>query len=117
MALITCPECGGKVSDKAKACIHCGYPINNDTLSPDNDLDKVLRELGFDDMEKIEQGVDGDEKLICPLCGSSLVHSGARGYKFVSGWLGSGKVKITCLKCGHTWDPKKKKTFFKWLEE
>lgn len=27
MALITCPECGGKVSDKAKACIHCGYPL------------------------------------------------------------------------------------------
>lgn len=27
MALIVCPECGGTVSDKAKACIHCGYPI------------------------------------------------------------------------------------------
>lgn len=28
MALITCPECGGKISDKCNACIHCGYPIN-----------------------------------------------------------------------------------------
>lgn len=27
MALITCPECGKQVSDKAAACIHCGYPI------------------------------------------------------------------------------------------
>lgn len=27
MALILCPECGGKVSDKARACIHCGYPL------------------------------------------------------------------------------------------
>ena len=27
MALITCPECRGKVSDKAKACPHCGYPM------------------------------------------------------------------------------------------
>ena len=27
MALITCPECGVKVSDKAAACPHCGYPI------------------------------------------------------------------------------------------
>jgi len=27
MALIECPECGGKVSDKALACIHCGYPL------------------------------------------------------------------------------------------
>lgn len=27
MALIECPECGGKVSDKAVSCPHCGYPI------------------------------------------------------------------------------------------
>lgn len=24
MAIIVCPECGGKVSDKATACVHCG---------------------------------------------------------------------------------------------
>ena len=29
MALIICPECSGKVSDKAAACPHCGYPINS----------------------------------------------------------------------------------------
>lgn len=28
MALITCPECNGQVSDKAAACPHCGYPIS-----------------------------------------------------------------------------------------
>ena len=27
MALITCPECHGQVSDKAAVCPHCGYPI------------------------------------------------------------------------------------------
>ena len=31
MALIQCPECEGKVSDKAKACIHCGYPLHDDS--------------------------------------------------------------------------------------
>ena len=29
MALIKCPECGKEVSDKAPACIHCGFPLNN----------------------------------------------------------------------------------------
>lgn len=29
MALIKCPECGGNVSDKSPACIHCGYPLHN----------------------------------------------------------------------------------------
>ena len=27
MALIKCPECGYDVSDKAEACIRCGYPL------------------------------------------------------------------------------------------
>lgn len=31
MALITCPECKKEISDQAKACPHCGYPIENAT--------------------------------------------------------------------------------------
>ena len=27
MALIKCPECGREISNKAPACIHCGYPL------------------------------------------------------------------------------------------
>lgn len=27
MALIQCPECGREISDKSKACVHCGYPL------------------------------------------------------------------------------------------
>lgn len=27
MALISCPECGKEVSDKAKTCPHCGYSL------------------------------------------------------------------------------------------
>lgn len=27
MSLIKCPECGKEVSDKALACIHCGFPL------------------------------------------------------------------------------------------
>lgn len=28
MALISCPECGKEISDKAPAFIHCGYPMD-----------------------------------------------------------------------------------------
>lgn len=31
MALITCPECGNNVSDKADKCIHCGFPLETTT--------------------------------------------------------------------------------------
>lgn len=27
MALILCPECGGKVSSLSEVCIHCGFPL------------------------------------------------------------------------------------------
>ena len=27
MALIKCPECGKEISDRAAACIHCGFPL------------------------------------------------------------------------------------------
>lgn len=31
MSLIICPECGKNISDMAKYCIHCGYPITPKT--------------------------------------------------------------------------------------
>ncbi len=30
MALIICPECGKEISDKVKACPHCGYPLQEE---------------------------------------------------------------------------------------
>ena len=36
MALILCPECGKQISDKAKCCIHCGFPLN------EIDTEKIL---------------------------------------------------------------------------
>ena len=36
MALIKCPECGEMISDKAVACIKCGYPIRELGVSNDN---------------------------------------------------------------------------------
>lgn len=34
MALITCPECGNKLSDRAEECPHCGYPVENILQEP-----------------------------------------------------------------------------------
>lgn len=31
MALIKCPECGRDISSLSKSCIHCGYPLTNDS--------------------------------------------------------------------------------------
>ena len=39
MAIIECPNCGKKVSDKAPKCPHCGYEVMANT-SKDNSLIK-----------------------------------------------------------------------------
>lgn len=43
MALTSCRECGGRVSDKAAACPHCGCPINLKTASPPRAVDAPQR--------------------------------------------------------------------------
>lgn len=60
MALLTCPECDGRVSDAAAACPHCGYPIvaadpgeptTLDALGPElaDEVRAVLRQAGLGD--------------------------------------------------------------------
>ncbi len=41
----------------------------------------------------------------CPKCGSTSISTDARGYRFISGFLGSGKTVNRCARCGYTWDP------------
>jgi hypothetical protein len=40
MALINCPECNKEISDKVKACPHCGYPFES-SVDKNQDLQKV----------------------------------------------------------------------------
>lgn len=42
MALIKCPECEKEISDKAPACVHCGYPLANITNKFDNTEDNKV---------------------------------------------------------------------------
>lgn len=50
--LIKCPECGKEISDKAKKCIHCGYPLGE--LGQGNNI--------------IKQYILSD--TVCPICKS-----------------------------------------------
>lgn len=43
MALINCPECNQKVSDKAESCIYCGYPVKENQASKDTKQNKMLK--------------------------------------------------------------------------
>ncbi len=43
MALIACPECTGRVSDRAEACPHCGYPVRDEGV--DGGPERTLLEV------------------------------------------------------------------------
>ena len=92
MALISCPECGKEISDKAVACPHCGNPMNPQV-----------------------QQTQQEEYLCCPKCGSRELHAEHKGFSggkalagvlvtggigLLAGTIGSRNTQITCLKCG-----------------
>lgn len=54
MALIQCPECEAKVSDKAEACIHCGCPLRVD------DPESKKTDGGEEEVERPQSSVTVD---------------------------------------------------------
>lgn len=72
MALICCPECGKTISDKAPACIHCGFPMQEDSNCTQNsnnnhciingkeyDLTEVLDSIIRGEYPKAQELLDG----------------------------------------------------------
>jgi len=49
MALINCPECGGKISEFAEVCPHCGFPMEYEGM------EEALKKFGPGKMEPITQ--------------------------------------------------------------
>lgn len=46
MAIIKCPECEKEISDKAKVCIHCGLPLEQETQRDINHIVSIFEEYG-----------------------------------------------------------------------
>src|SRR5207244_8652323 len=57
MALITCYECGDKVSTTAAACPHCGAPVKKDAVRKDSEV-KAENEHTFRAINQIGEVVE-----------------------------------------------------------
>ena len=109
MPLINCPECNKEISNKAASCPNCGYPINSLKLS-------IEQKPSTPKVATYPQ-----EKLLkCPKCRSTQVSAHKKGFSggkavagavltggigLLAGTIGSNDVKITCLNCGHVFNP------------
>ena len=43
--------------------------------------------------------------VTCPKCKSTNIHAEKRGWNLLTGFIGSGKIVLTCLSCGKTFKP------------
>ena len=88
MALINCPECGKEISDKAKTCIGCGFPlesymyrekqkekggvfqpINGIALGKSKTAEEYQQWKSFNGVYK-HSLLRGKKEVYCPRCGS-----------------------------------------------
>lgn len=62
------------------------------------------------ELSDIDNAIQNDRKgvVTCPICGSTSVTTGQRGFSLITGFLGSNKTVNRCGKCGHTWAPGKR---------
>ena len=122
MALIKCPECGKEISDKAPACIHCGYPLSTTANNPSNvKATWICAICGTENdcgpepekcticLSERKRGnkVRKNSPRIptCPKCSSTAIATVNRGYSAFWGFLGSGTPMNVCQSCGHQFKP------------
>lgn len=95
MALITCPECGHSVSDKAAACPHCGYPLERSEREAEQLVSELTGVLKAKiDTDTADQGHPltkeeirtGSYLVQCPHCSRM-----------------TNKYKPLCESCGKKW--------------
>ena len=56
--------------------------------------------------DNVQPDLSDERHLIkCPRCGSTQISTGARGWKWTTGVIGSGKTVNRCANCGKTWEP------------
>jgi hypothetical protein len=62
MAIILCPECSSKISDLAKSCPHCGYPLDlSEAHKAIADPIEVLAEKPFFKAENEDEDVEDED--------------------------------------------------------
>lgn len=61
--LITCPECNGKVSDKAPGCPHCGYPMSLIRTEETETIKRVAKKVAKKKRQKLPNGFGSIKRI------------------------------------------------------
>jgi len=111
-----CPNCGEFTANyKDENCIQCGCTWNQSPA-----IKKSAPPTYYDELFKPIKPISEvqEEQIKCPRCHSSNFSINKKGYSagkavagvlltggigLLGGFIGSEKVRVTCIKCGHSW--------------
>ena len=109
MALIKCPECNKDISDKAKACIHCGYPIAElSEIKQDIQPKETPKRKEIEKYNKLGDELRAEKKYLAAL--DCYLKSAELGDAYAQLWIGN----IYNRGLGVEIDPSKA---FKWFQK
>jgi uncharacterized membrane protein YvbJ len=108
--LMTCSFCGVQTLGDEGKCARCGqpFPVPKGTYSAEEPETTPLWGRKSDSIWRGEGKTNmttADDQVKCPRCGSAQIHAEKRGWRLTTGFIGSSKIWITCLKCGHRFKP------------
>jgi hypothetical protein len=86
--LISCPDCERKVSDRAKACPDCGFPVNDHVLEQSREAERLARLASRERIGEVD----------CPSCD-------ARGFSYFEAENDEGQTRQMfgwCEPCKHS---------------
>ena len=112
--LRTCSFCGVQTLGDESKCVRCGQPfpgpnqahsIQEPGITPlwGRKSDSIWRTVTG--AGKTNMTTAADDQVKCPRCGSAQIHAEKRGWRLTTGFIGSSKIWITCLRCGHRFKP------------
>ena len=117
-----CPNCKNSTMNFMKKCPTCHVEIDDSCVVGFGDalfsqVDDIRAEKAeqstakrtavLNEKERVAQ-MDKDMVAYCPKCHSTSISANRRGWKLMTGLLGSSNVVVTCLNCGHKFKPGKK---------
>lgn len=117
MALIKCPECGKEISDKASACIHCGYPLASENIIKDKEIQSTdtkptdIVSIEREDIERISsfqkikpfylfENRDDSLLIECGNCQKVYVFKKNNFYRWSSNFCAC-KIPFICPNCNN----------------
>lgn len=95
MALITCPECHGQVSDKADVCPHCGYPMER----AEQETEQLVSEL----TGVLKAKIDTDTAVQGHPLAKEEIRTGSYLVQCPHCSHMTNKYKPLCESCGKKW--------------